>query len=114
MTPPSEHISLLVLDTAGFPPTITAGHGGAHGAAVAGIQGPGIPVDANTGLDGEIHVPNGNMFTKGTLSIIFAIGAAVVTLLAGRTLNTDGAAPKEHISCAVPQTAKDIIIQLLI
>jgi len=99
---------LLVFVAAGLPPTITVGQGGVHGAVIAGMQGPGIPKAANEGIDGDLHIPNGSTFTNGTLSIILAIGVVVVTLLAGSTLRTDGAIPKEHINCAVAQTAKDI------
>lgn len=105
---------MLVFVTAGLPPTITVGQGGAHGATIAGMQGPGIPKAANDGIDGDLHIPNGRIFTNGKLSIIFAIGVVVVTLPAGSTLNTDGVIPKEHINCAVPQTAKDIVFSSLI
>ena len=51
---------------------------------------------ATVGFAGELHTPNGRIFTIGALSIIFASGVPVKTLLTGRTIKEFGAAPKLH------------------
>lgn len=64
---------LHVLFTAGFPPTITVGEPGAHGPAVAGIQGMGVNTPnaaavaaATVGFARDEHMPKGMIFTMGT------------------------------------------------
>jgi hypothetical protein len=47
------------------------------------------------------HMPNGGMFTIGTMSAIAAAGRpSIVTLLIGRMFSVVGARPKEHCSKA--------------
>jgi hypothetical protein len=38
-------------------------------------------------------MPNGGMFSIGTISITFAAGAPAITRLMGNTLSEDGATP---------------------
>jgi len=103
ITPPHMHISFEVLFKAGILAISTVGQPGAHGAVVAGIHGIGVktPIaaavaDATIGLAMELHMPKGNMFTIGLLSIIFASGMDVKVLFIGRTMRLPGAAPKLH------------------
>jgi hypothetical protein len=103
------HLELLL--RAGILATITVGAPGAQGAAVTGMQGIGVNTPkaaavaaATIGLDGELHIPKGIMFTIGLLSIILAMGIEVMTRLAGSTFKVPGAAPKLHWSMAPPQT----------
>ena len=99
---------LHVLFSAGFPPTNTVGEPGAHGAEITGIHGIGVktPIAADVaaatcGFAMDVHIPKGMMFVIGTLSMIHAAGILLhITLAFGRTLSTDGAIPKLHISCA--------------
>ena len=115
MTPAQLHIHLHVLFTAGLPPTNTVGDPGAQGAEITGVQGIGVntppaaAVAADTcGFAIDVHIPNGMMFVIGTLSMIHAAGILLhMTLAFGRTLSTDGAIPKLHISCAPEVTIID-------
>jgi hypothetical protein len=56
------------------------------------------------GLDGELHIPNGSMFTKGTLSMMVAAGVPVKTRFVGSTASEEGATPKLHCIIAPIQT----------
>jgi hypothetical protein len=54
-------------------PIMTLGAPGTHGVEVAGRQGAGVgtPIAAavaaaTTGLAGQVHIPKGMMFIKGT------------------------------------------------
>ena len=103
--PPHWHMHIEELFSAGSPPISTVGEPGTHGEAVAGIQGIGVSTPiaaavaaATVGLARELHIPKGNMFTMGLLSMIFAIGMEVeiVAVLDGSTINVDGATPKVH------------------
>jgi hypothetical protein len=116
ITPPQLHISLQLLLSAGFPPIRTVGLPGTHGADIAGTHGIGVSTPnaaavaaATVGLPGQLHIPNGMIFTSGLLSIIFAIGIVVTVLLSGSTLNTEGAIPNAHMSIAPPHTAIAIL-----
>jgi hypothetical protein len=111
MIPIQVHISFELLLRAGIPASRTVGEPGAHGAGVTGRQGMGVntPIaavvaDATVGFAIELHMPNGMMFTVGLLSIILAMGMAVLTLFTGRTFNVPGANPKLHLSVAPPHT----------
>jgi hypothetical protein len=83
---------------------ITVGEPGAQGATVTGTQGIGVSTPkaaavaaATVGFAIEVHIANGGIFTMGLLSIIFAAGILlVITLLSGKTINEDGAAPNEQ------------------
>jgi hypothetical protein len=103
------------LFSAGCPPIRTVGLPGTHGAVVTGIHGIGVSTpsaaavaDATVGFARLEHIPKGMTFTKGLLSIIFAIGIVVTTLFCGSTLNIAGAIPNEQASIAPPHTANAI------
>src|SRR6516164_1921039 len=73
ITPAHKHISVHVLSRVGFPPRITVGAPGTHGDVVTGMQGMGVSTPkaaavaaATDGFDGDMHMPNGMMFTIGT------------------------------------------------
>ena len=67
---------------------------------------------ATCGFDILMHMPNGIIFTIGLLSIIFAIGIVVTTLLFGSTINVDGAAPNGQVIIAPPQVQKPTLIHI--
>lgn len=97
---------------AGMLATSTVGEPGAQGAATAGVQGIGVRTpkaaavaDATAGLAMELHIPKGAMFKKGLLSIMLAIGVAVVVRLTGSTFSIPGAMPNEHCRAAPPHTS---------
>jgi hypothetical protein len=83
---------------------MTVGDPGAHGATVTGMHGCGVstPMAADVaaatwGLLGDMHMPNGAMFTFGLLSMMLAAGwFELCTRLAGSTESVPGAAPNEH------------------
>lgn len=109
------HISLEVWVKAGFPAMSTVGEPGAQGAVRTGIQGIGVRTPkaaavaaATIGFAGQLHMPNGIIFTIGLLSIMVANGILLTTLFTGSTFNTDGAAPKLQAHMAPPHTAKPI------
>jgi hypothetical protein len=117
MIPPQLHIHFELLLSAGILPTNTVGEPGTHGAAVTGMQGIGISApnaaavaDATVGLDIEMHIPKGKMFTIGLLSIMLAIGMAVMTRFAGKTMRELGARPKLHCKLAPALTNCPIVI----
>jgi hypothetical protein len=65
-------MSMEVLSRVGISPSNTVGAPGTHGETVAGIQGIGVrtPIAAavaaaTIGLAGDMHIPNGIMFTNG-------------------------------------------------
>ena len=61
----------------------------------------------------EAQTPKGIIFKRGMLSNIFAIGKAEDnTILAGRTLKTEGAAPKGHWQTPVKAPLQVIQISL--
>ena len=115
MTPAQLHMHLHVLLSAGFPPTSTVGEPGVHGAEITGVQGIGVKTPAaaavaadTCGFAMDVHIPKGIMLVIGMLSMIHAAGILLhITLAFGRTLNTDGAIPKLHISCAPEVTIID-------
>jgi hypothetical protein len=81
ITPAHMHISFELSFSAGMLATKTVGAPGAQGATVLGIHGMGVrtPIAdavaaATVGLAKLVHIPNGWMFTMGTLSIILAAG----------------------------------------
>lgn len=81
MTPPQLHISLQLLFSAGIFLMSTVGEPGIQGEVVTGIQGIGVRTPsaaavaaATMGLAMEEHIPKGNIFTMGILSIILAKG----------------------------------------
>src|SRR3972149_3965887 len=86
--PTHVHISFELLLSAGMPAIRTVGDPGVHGAVVTGIHGMGVspPIAAavaaaTVGFAGDVHMPKGVIFTNGLLSMIFAIGMAVLKFL---------------------------------
>jgi hypothetical protein len=72
-TPAQVHMHVDVLSSIGCPPSITVGAPGTQGADVAGMHGIGVntPIaaavaEATAGFAGDMHMPNGVMFTIGT------------------------------------------------
>jgi len=93
----------------------TVGEPGIQGAGITGVHGIGVKTpraaavaDATAGFTIDVHTLNGRMFTKGTLSIMLAIGMLVDTRFLGRTIREEGAAPNEHCSEAPPQMTMPI------
>src|ERR1700721_1071066 len=92
ITPAHMHIRVKVLSSVAMSPSITVGAPGTHGATVMGMHGIGVSTPiaaavaaATIGLAGDMHMPNGMMFTIGTLSSSFASGIYTATpLCAGR------------------------------
>lgn len=99
-------------------PTSAVGEPGIQGATVAGMQGMGVStpsaaaVAATTlGLAILLHIPNGKILTIGLLSIIVAIGRPLTSVrLAGNTLSTEGARPKEQHIVAPVHTAGQLMV----
>ena len=115
--PPHVHNSFELLLRAGMPAIKTFGEPGIQGAVVTGMQGMGVSTPiaaavaaATVGFEGEMHIEKGRMLTRGLLSMILAIGIAVLTLFTGRTVNEPGAIPKLHFSIAPPHTVIPIIL----
>jgi len=112
ITPAHMHIRVEVLSSVGMLPSITVGAPGTHGATVLGIHGMGVntPIAAavaaaTIGFAGDMHIPNGMMFTNGILSIMLASGtSSVMTRFVGRTTSELGAMPIVHIMVAPMQT----------
>lgn len=105
---------------AGVEPIMIVGNIGAHGAAITGVHGCGVNTpwaaavaEATAGFAIDEHIPNGNTFVIGTLSVMHAIGVFANTLLAGNTFNVAGAAPNEHCIDAPPDISKPILSYLL-
>lgn len=72
MVPPQLHMHLEFALSAGMFLTITLGEPGVHGAIVIGTQGIGVSTPAaaavaaaTCGFAGDLHTPNGLMFTIG-------------------------------------------------
>ncbi len=73
MTPAHMHMSVWVLSSVGMLPSRTVGAPGTHGATVIGMHGMGVntPIAAavaaaTIGFAGDMHMPNGMIFTMGT------------------------------------------------
>jgi hypothetical protein len=86
MTPPKLQMSLQLRSAAGRVPIKTVGTPGTHGPAVVGMQGAGVGTPmaaavaaATAGFAGQVHIPNGTMFTKGALSMMLATGGPART-----------------------------------
>jgi hypothetical protein len=72
IVPAKAHIHLLLLFNAGKLAIITVAEPGVQGPGVTGVQGIGVSTPkaaavaaATAGLAGDLHIPNGGMFTKG-------------------------------------------------
>ena len=70
--PAHVHMHVDVLFKIGCPPSRTVGEPGIHGAIVIGMQGIGVKTPsaaavaaATIGFDGDMHIPNGMIFTIG-------------------------------------------------
>ena len=73
ITPAHMHMFIEVLSSVGILPSSTLGAPGTQGEVVAGMQGMGVrtPIAAavaaaTIGFAGDMHMPNGMMFTSGT------------------------------------------------
>lgn len=117
MMPPQLHMSLEAPVRAGLPPINSFGLPGIQGPAITGIQGMGVSTPkaaavalATFGLARLLHMPKGIIFTMEMLSMIDARAWELMTLAAGRTFNTDGAAPNEQVRNAPAQTQHGIYI----
>ncbi len=108
MTPAQLHMHVLELLRAGFPPTMTVGLPGAHGAAVTGMHGMGVRTPnaaavaaATVGLAMLIQTPKVGILTMGLLSMIVAAGILhPIVFAVGNTIKEAGAAPKEQLIIA--------------
>src|SRR5271170_726675 len=115
--PPHMHISVQVLSKVGLLAKMTVGAPGTQGAVVTGTHGMGVSTPsaaavaaATSGFDGDMHMPNGMMFTSGTLSMMLASGCSpVLTRFTGRTTNVLGAIPIMHCRVAPLHTCCGII-----
>lgn len=112
MIPPQLHMSLQLLLSAGILAMRTVGEPGNQGEEVTGMQGIGVKTPkaaavaaATIGLEGELHMPKGNIFNIGTWSIMLARGILCITLFLGNSINELGATPNEHDNMAPPVTA---------
>jgi hypothetical protein len=122
MTPPHWQVKVQLLVRDGFPPIMTVGDPGVHGAVVTGMQGCGVRTPwaavvaaATCGLLSVVHIPNGMIFTMGALSLMVAAGwLDTITLAIGRTESVEGATPKEHESIALLHTICAISLSSLI
>ena len=72
ITPPQMHINCDVLSRVGALASRTVGAPGIHGAGVFGMHGIGVRTPkaavvaaATVGLAGDMHAPNGMIFTIG-------------------------------------------------
>lgn len=96
---------MQLLFNAGLPPTMTVGDPGAHGDAVAGMQGIGVSTPkaalvaaATVGFARLLHMAKGGIFAKGILSMMLPAGLLhPITKLVPNELKVAGAAPKLHI-----------------
>ena len=81
---------------------------GMHGIGVNTPNAAAVAA-ATAGFVIVMHIPNGFIFSKGTKSLIVAIGnPEIKTLFVGSVQSTDGATPNEHLKQA-PQTTTDIL-----
>ena len=104
ITPPQVHRQVDVLFNTGIPPSNTVGDPGIHGDTVFGMHGIGVKTpnaaavaEATTGLAGQMHIPNGMMFTIGAKSMMFAATCFPhVVRFTGSTCSTEGATPIVH------------------
>jgi hypothetical protein len=107
MQPPQLHINLLSEVNAGMLPISTVGAPTTQGAVVIGMQGMGVSAPnaaavaaATIGFAILVHIPKGMTFNNGLLSMMLAAGISTNTLLAGNTINVEGAAPKVQLITA--------------
>jgi len=105
---PSVHVQRDSLVRAGTPLISTVGAPGIQG-TVTGVQGavaPAALAATAAGLVGELQIPNGGMFVKGSHSVMVAAVVVAVTMApSGITASGMGAAPNSHIICAPMTTS---------
>jgi hypothetical protein len=101
--PPQLHIIIESLSNIGLLFRITVGLIGIHGAAIIGIHGIGVKIPkaaavaaATMGLAKLMHIPNGIIFKKVTLSKIEPHGKLQKNEAVGNTTKGEGAAPNAH------------------
>src|SRR3954454_5254722 len=112
--PPYAHEQVPPDPSMACPPTRVLDTGLFHGPTGIGRHGIGVSTPSaaavaaiTIGLAGLWHIPNGNRFRKGTLSVTTATGrASTITWVTGRTTSTDGAVPIAH-SRTAPATTGD-------
>jgi hypothetical protein len=98
------HMSVHWLSSVGLPANMTVGAPGIQGEGVTGTHGIGVSTPmaaavaaATAGFAGDMHMPNGMMFTRGTWSMMLASGwLPVSTRLTGNTTRLLGAIPMLH------------------
>jgi hypothetical protein len=80
---------------------------GIQGPAGTGIQGAGVgtpkaaAVRAITmGLASLVHMPNGIIFRKGTISVMVPMGGLLNMRGMGKKFKAEGVMPKEHMAMA--------------
>jgi hypothetical protein len=99
---------MLELLSAGWLTSKTVGEPGAQGAKVIGKQGWGCNTPnaaavaaATIGLPRLLHIPKGRMFKNGIWAIIFAAGKdMLMSIVMGKTINEEGAAPIQQLTKA--------------
>ena len=71
-----------------------------HGMGVSTPRAAAVAA-ATVGFAGEMHMPNGMIFTIGTWSMMLAANCPLIVVrLIGSTESTEGAIPIVHMSCA--------------
>lgn len=106
MTPAQAQLQTLPTSRIGFPPTSLVGASGTHGPVVTGMQavgaggGTGVGLPRPIGFVGELHMPNGAMFTIGAKSWIVPTGlpSTRTGFGMGVGVNGEGATPKVQLS----------------
>lgn len=83
---------------------------GMHGAGVGTPKAAAV-IAMTIGFAGLVHIANGAILTMGIIAIILAPGIKSVKVIEmGRTINVDGAIPKEHIVNAPIDTVGPAIL----
>jgi hypothetical protein len=71
-----------------------------HGMGVSTPRAAAVAA-ATVGFAGEMHMPNGMIFTIGMWSMMLAANCPLIVVrLIGSTESTEGAIPIVHMSCA--------------
>ena len=102
---------LHVLLSAGKFEINTFAEPGTHGAVVTGIQGMGVSTPkaaavaaATVGFEGDVHIPNGGILTKGLWSIMVAAKGPPASVCPPGTSKALGATPKVQVIMAPTTT----------
>lgn len=122
ITPAQLHIQVSVFINAGWLDNMTFDFPGTQGDVVTGTQGIGVNTpkaadvaEATVGLASELHIPKGRIFTIGLKSMMEALGILLVKIfLSGKTINEEGAIPKEHCKVAPMHTYTAIVVLILV